>query len=73
MLTSSNKFLFLQCLSNLFLNALVVGVSATFSGKPFHKFSIRQLKRFYLMLVLDNFVLTENLCPRVFDSSSSKS
>ena len=78
MSTSNNKFLSLQCLSNLFLNVSVVGASTAFSGKLFHKFAIRKLKTFRLVLVLHNFVLTANLkkkkmnclltadlCPRV--------
>ena len=72
MSTSNNKFLSLQCLSNLFLNESVFGASTTFSGKLFHKFAIRKLKQFRLMLVLDSFVLTANLCPRVFNSLSSE-
>ena len=72
MSTSNNKFLSLQCLSNLFLNESVFSASTTFSGKLFHKFAIRKLKQFRLMLVLDSFVLTANLCPRVFNSLSSE-
>ena len=70
MSTSNNKFLSLQCLSNLFLNESVFGASTTFSGKLFHKFAIHKLKKFRLILVLDSFVLTANLFPRVFDSFS---
>ena len=73
MSTSNNKFLSLQCLSNLFLNVSMLGASTTFSGKLFHKFAICKLKKFRLMLVLDNFVLSAKLCPGVFDSLSSKS
>ena len=71
--TSKNKFLSLECLSNLFLSVSVVGASTTFSGKLFHKFAIRELKKFHLMLVLDNYVLAANIFPHVFDSLSSKS
>ena len=71
--TSNNKFLSLQCLSNLFLHESLFDASTTFSGKLFHKFAIHKLEIFRLMLVLDSFVLTANLCPRVFDSLSSKS
>ena len=72
MSTSNNKFLSLQYLSNLLLNESVFGASTTFYGKLFHKFAIRKLKQFRLMLVLDSFVLTANLCPRVFNSLSSE-
>ena len=51
----------------------MLGASTTFSGKLFHKFAIHKLKKICLMLVLDNFVLIANLCPRVFDSLSSNS
>ena len=72
MSTSNNKFLSLQCLSNLFLNESGFDASTTFSGKLFHEFAINKLKKIRLMLVLDSFVLTANLCPRVFDSLSSR-
>ena len=71
MSTSNNKFLSLQCLSNLFLNVSVFGASTTFSGKLFHKCDIDKLNKFRLMLVLHSFVLTANLCPRVFESLGS--
>ena len=73
MTTSNNKFPFLQGLSNLFLNVSVIGASTTFSGKLLHKFTILKLKTFCLMLGLDSFALSANLCPRVIDSLSSKS
>ena len=73
MSTSNNKFLSLQCLSNLFLNVSVFDASTTFSGKLFHKFAICKLKKIHLMPVFDHFVLTANLYPRLFGSLSSKS
>ena len=73
MSTSNNKFLSLQCISDIFFNVSIVSASTTFFGILFHKFAICKLKKFYLMLVLNNFVLTANLCPQVFESLSSKS
>ena len=72
MSTSNNKFLSLH-VYQMFLNKSVLGASTTCSGKLFHKFAIRKLKKIGLILVLDSFVLTANLCPCVFDSLSSKS
>ena len=54
MSTSNSKFVSLHCLSNLFLNISVVGASITFSGKLVRKFAICKLKKYCLMLVLDN-------------------
>ena len=50
------KFPSLQCLSNPFLNVSVFGASITLAGILLHKFAIYKLKKFGLMLALENFV-----------------
>ena len=63
-----------QCRSSLFLNALIDGASTTSCGNLFHSLTIRELKKFCLIVVrhlgLNNFIK----CPLspLMTSASSK-
>ena len=64
---------FFQCMSSLFLNALMLGAEMTSSGRLFQSFTIRWLNEWALILVLDLFLGSLSLWPRVVESFTGDS